>query len=112
MGLLRIEEVQTELKLAEDQKKELVAFAERLRESFGGSRGPGGATGGRPEGGRPEGERPEGGRSQGGRPEGGRPPGGGFSPEQMTQFREMMARAAEARGKAEEEIMTSILDPA
>jgi len=35
----------------------------------------------------------------------------GFSAEQLTQFKEAMARAAEARIKAEEEIMTTILDP-
>ncbi len=102
MGLLRMEEVQKELKLTDDQKKELLAFSERLRESMGsGGRGPGGATSGRPEGGRPE----------GGRPEGGRTPGAGISAEQMTQFRETMARMAEARNKAEQEIMTTILDP-
>jgi Spy/CpxP family protein refolding chaperone len=110
MSLLRMEEVQKEINITEDQKKELTALGERLRESFG--RGPGGGPpgGGPPGGARPEGGRPEGGRPEGGRPEGGRP-GGTLSPEQQAQFQEMMERAAEARNKAEAEIMTTILDP-
>ncbi len=98
MGLLRMDEVQKELEITEEQKKELTAFADRMRESY--SRGPGGPGGGPPGGARPEGGRPEGGR-----------PGGAFSAEQQAQIAEMMERAAEARNKAEVEIMTTILDP-
>lgn len=124
-GLIRMEEVQKELKLEDEQKKELAAIVERMRESFGGAGGPGGAGGrpgggqpggGRPEGGRPEGGRPEGGRPEGGRPEGGRPgagggqPGGGMTADRLKEIQAMTARLAEAREKVDGEIM-GILDP-
>ena len=110
MGLLRMEEVQKELNVSEDQKKELTALTDRLRESFGSNRGPGGTTGGggRPDSGRPDSGRPDSGRPDSGRPDGGGRQGGQFSPEQM---KEMMAKMAEFRDKAESEVMSAILDP-
>ncbi|MDZ4850903.1 MAG: hypothetical protein SGI77_16580 [Pirellulaceae bacterium] len=109
-SLIRMDEVQTELKLSDEQKKELTAISDRIRQSFSGGGPPGG---GPPGGGRPDGGRPDGGRPDGGRPDagGGRPERGAGSTEQnMKEFQERAAKQVEARDKAEVEIM-NILDP-